>query len=81
MHGVRGQSGSRTRVAELTTRETEVLRLLEQGRSNKEIARALAIGVETVKWYLKNIFVKLGVSTRAQAVTESRRQNLFAAPV
>ncbi|TDU25726.1 LuxR family maltose regulon positive regulatory protein [Panacagrimonas perspica] len=79
-HGVRGQSGSRTRVAELTARETEVLRLLEQGRSNKEIARALAIGVETVKWYLKNIFVKLGVSTRAQAVTESRRQNLFSAP-
>jgi len=81
VHGVRGQPGSsRTRVAELTARETEVLRLLEQGRSNKEIARALAIGVETVKWYLKNIFVKLGVSTRAQAVTESRRQNLFAAP-
>ncbi len=79
VHGVRGQSGSRTRVAELTARETEVLRLLEQGRSNKEIARALAIGVETVKWYLKNIFVKLGVSTRAQAVTESRKQKLFGA--
>lgn len=76
-HGVRGPAGAPRRVAELTSRETEVLKLLGQGRSNKEIARALAIGVETVKWYLKNIFVKLGVSTRAQAVTESRNLDLF----
>ncbi|MCC2656623.1 MAG: Transcriptional activator of maltose regulon, MalT [Panacagrimonas sp.] len=76
-HGMRGPAGPGARVSELTTRETEVLKLLEQGRSNKEIARALSISVDTVKWFLKNIFTKLGVSTRAQAVSESRRQDLF----
>lgn len=76
-HGMRGPAGPGTRVSELTARETEVLKLLEQGRSNKEIARALSISVDTVKWFLKNIFTKLGVSTRAQAVSESRRQDLF----
>jgi ATP/maltotriose-dependent transcriptional regulator MalT len=74
---MRGPAGPGARVSELTTRETEVLKLLEQGRSNKEIARALSISVDTVKWFLKNIFTKLGVSTRAQAVSESRRQDLF----
>lgn len=64
-------------VAELTGREAEVLKLLDQGRSNKEIARALSISVDTVKWYLKSIFVKLGVSTRTQAMSEARRLNLF----
>jgi ATP/maltotriose-dependent transcriptional regulator MalT len=78
-HGMRGPAGPGARVSELTTRETEVLKLLEQGRSNKEIARALSISVDTVKWFLKNIFTKLGVSTRAQAVSESRRQDLFRA--
>ena len=76
-HGMRGPAGTGARVSELTTRETEVLKFLEQGRSNKEIARALSISVDTVKWFLKNIFTKLGVSTRAQAVSESRRQDLF----
>lgn len=66
--------GGSSAVHELTSRESEVLRLLEQGRSNKEIARALAIGPETVKSYLKNIFSKLGVSTRTQAVSASRRR-------
>lgn len=76
-HGIPGNLHSRTRVAELTPRESEVLKLLDQGRSNKEIARSLFISVDTVKWYLKNIFVKLGVSTRTQAINEMRRLNIF----
>ena len=57
----------------LKDREAEILRLLERGSSNKEIARSLAIGVDTVKWYLKSIYAKLGVTCRAQAVYEARR--------
>lgn len=57
----------------LKDREAEILRLIERGSSNKEIARSLAIGVDTVKWYLKSIYSKLGVSGRAQAVYEARR--------
>ncbi len=52
----------------LTTRETEVLRLLAQGLSNKEIARALIIGEKTVKTHVSHILAKLGVVSRTQAV-------------
>jgi ATP/maltotriose-dependent transcriptional regulator MalT len=61
----------------LKSREIEILRLLDQGRSNKEIARAVGIGVETVKWYLKTIFSKLGVARRGQAIIEARRLRLL----
>jgi serine/threonine-protein kinase PknK len=54
-------------------REVEILRLLEQGRSNKEIARDLSISVDTVKWYLKALFARLGVARRGQAIAEARR--------
>jgi LuxR family transcriptional regulator, maltose regulon positive regulatory protein len=58
----------------LSTRETEILKLIAQGLSNKEIARNLEIGPETVKSHLKSVFTKLGVERRAQAV--SRAQTL-----
>ena len=51
----------------LTERETEVLRLLAQGRSNKEIAQALIIGEKTVKTHVSNILAKLNVPSRTQA--------------
>jgi DNA-binding NarL/FixJ family response regulator len=51
----------------LTDRETEVLRLLAEGRSNKEIARNLQIGEKTVKTHVSNILSKLGVQSRTQA--------------
>jgi LuxR family maltose regulon positive regulatory protein len=54
-------------------RELEVLRELQQGASNKEIARALALSEATVKFHLKNIFGKLGVSRRGMAVVVSKR--------
>ncbi|OYU00077.1 MAG: LuxR family transcriptional regulator [Burkholderiales bacterium PBB1] len=58
--------------ASLKQREAEILQLLERGLSNKEIARCLDIGVDTVKWYLKSIYGKLGVANRAQAVFAAR---------
>jgi len=58
----------------LSRRETGILKLIAEGLSNKEIARSLDIGPETVKSHLKSIFTKLCVEKRAQAV--SRAQTL-----
>jgi LuxR family maltose regulon positive regulatory protein len=58
----------------LSRRETDILTLIADGLSNKEIARSLDIGPETVKSHLKSVFTKLGVEKRAQAV--SRAQTL-----
>jgi LuxR family maltose regulon positive regulatory protein len=58
----------------LSPRETDILTLIAEGLSNKEIARSLYIGPETVKSHLKSVFTKLGVEKRAQAV--SRAQTL-----
>ena len=54
--------------APLSPRERSILELIGQGRSNKEIARALGISPETVKSHIKNMFTKLGVERRAQAI-------------
>jgi DNA-binding NarL/FixJ family response regulator len=51
----------------LTERETEVLRLLAQGQSNKQIARNLVIGEKTVKTHVSNVLAKLNVQSRTQA--------------
>jgi DNA-binding NarL/FixJ family response regulator len=50
----------------LTGREAEVLPLLQQGRSNAQIALALQVGVETVRTHARNIYRKLGVSSRRE---------------
>lgn len=50
----------------LTPREAEVLPMLQQGRSNAEIAVALQVGVETVRTHARNIYRKLGVDSRRQ---------------
>jgi NarL family two-component system response regulator LiaR len=60
----------------LTEREMEVLRLLVQGHSNKEIARALQIAEDTVKVHVKHILAKLGVQSRTQAVLYAIRLGL-----
>ncbi|RUU55639.1 LuxR family transcriptional regulator, partial [Mesorhizobium sp. M7A.T.Ca.TU.009.01.1.1] len=53
---------------QLTQREAELLRYLTEGMSNRDIAVALSVSETTVKWHLKNIFGKLAVSNRVQAV-------------
>ena len=50
----------------LTRREAEVLSLLQQGRSNAQIALALHVGVETIRTHARNIYRKLGVSSRRE---------------
>jgi LuxR family maltose regulon positive regulatory protein len=56
----------------LTTKEAAILELLAQGFSNKEIARAVDAGHETVKWHLKNLFGKLNAGSRRHAVDRAR---------
>lgn len=50
----------------LTAREAEILPMLQQGSANLEIARALGIGIETVRSHARNIYAKLGVSSRRE---------------
>ncbi|GAA1699573.1 response regulator transcription factor [Microbacterium sediminicola] len=61
----------------LTPRETEVLRLVSQGRSNKLIAADLGIGESTVKTHLLKIFEKLDVPDRTRAVTLAMERGLI----
>jgi two-component system NarL family response regulator len=60
----------------LTHRETEVLQLLAQGRSNKEIATKLFLSESTVKGHLSNIFTKLNVLSRTEAISTATRRGL-----
>ena len=60
------------RHALLTSKESEILQLLQKGMSNKLIARTLDISNETVKWHLKNLFLKLSAGTRKHAVDRAR---------
>jgi LuxR family maltose regulon positive regulatory protein len=60
----------------LSPREADILMLIAQGLSNKEIARSLFIGPETVKSHLKSVFSKLGVERRAQAVSRAQTMGL-----
>jgi predicted ATPase/DNA-binding CsgD family transcriptional regulator len=61
----------------LTEREIEILRLLYQRLSNREIAQRLTLSVTTVKWYARQIYNKLGVSTRAEAVARAQALKLL----
>jgi DNA-binding NarL/FixJ family response regulator len=62
---------------ELTPRELDVLRHLALGRSNKEIAEALAVADETVKTHVGNLLGKLHVGNRAQAIVQSLKRGLI----
>ena len=61
----------------LTQREREVLRLLLEGASNREIARRLVLSVNTVKRHVYNLCGKLGVQSRTQAIIRARTLNLL----
>ncbi|MDF2869241.1 MAG: ATP-dependent transcriptional regulator [Anaerocolumna sp.] len=61
----------------LRKRELEILKLIAEGLSNNEIAEILFITTGTVKWHINNMFSKLGVNKRTQAVVKARRLELI----
>jgi len=74
---VMAQVVSRGRSGVLSEREREVLRLIAQGRSNKQIGRQLSITERTVKFHVTSIFNKLGTDNRAQAIAVAARRGLL----
>jgi LuxR family maltose regulon positive regulatory protein len=61
----------------LTAREVEVLKLIEAGHSNQEIAEKLVISFTTVKRHISNIYTKLDVKSRTQAIAIGKELKLF----
>jgi LuxR family maltose regulon positive regulatory protein len=64
-------------VEPLNEREQTILRLLGARLSDKEIAKELSLSVNTIKWYDRNIYSKLGVSTRRQAINKGKELGLL----
>jgi two-component system, NarL family, nitrate/nitrite response regulator NarL len=64
----------------LTNREQDVLRLLAEGLSQKEIARELVISAKTVAAHIQNVLGKLGVHSRTQAVAIAHREGILRQP-
>src|SRR4051812_12663344 len=76
---VLAQSRQETREfsGELTERERQVLGLVARGLSNKQIAEQLSIEMPTVKFHLRNLFVKLGTSRRSELITRAYQMKLL----
>jgi LuxR family transcriptional regulator, maltose regulon positive regulatory protein len=70
------QTATSAAAESLSAREGDILKLIAEGLSNKEIARDLAITPETVKSHVKHIFTKLNVEKRAQAVSRAQMLGL-----
>ena len=62
---------------ELSKRELEILNLLAHGHSNQEIAAKLFVSLSTVKTHIQNLFEKLDVKRRIQAIEKARSLNLI----
>jgi len=80
MHGSKDSGPGvplRTVDHDLTDKELEVLGLLDRGLTNAAMAEELFVSVNTVKTHLKNIFAKLDVGTRTEAVRAARRLNII----
>ena len=76
---IRAENSTRARpFAGLSQREAEVLELLARGRSNLAIASTLHLGHQTVRNYVSNIFTKLGVEDRAEAIVRARESGFSA---
>ena len=61
----------------LNDREITILRFLAAGLSNNEIAGKLFLSLNTIKWYIRNLYGKLGVNSRVEAVNQARKLNLL----
>ena len=73
-----GRIGSRAgrQFPELTERELEILELIARGLNNTEIARRLVVSDKTVRNHVSNVFTKLHVADRAQAIVRARESGL-----
>ncbi|MGB3709821.1 MadR family response regulator transcription factor [Gordonia sp. (in: high G+C Gram-positive bacteria)] len=74
---LRAVSGEHDGTAELTDRERQVLKLLADGKSNAEIGRGLFISESTVKFHIRNVIRKLGVTKRTDAVYVASKRGLI----
>jgi len=74
---VRRILATRLNYGQLTAREVEVLELIAQGLSNKEVGRSLGITEETTKVHVRNIMEKLDVEDRTEAVTRALRRGII----
>ena len=74
--GKKGARGSRTMQEPLSRAQLRVLGLLNRGLTNQEIAKELEIGVGTIRWHLNNIFGKLQVRNRTEAIVRARELSL-----
>ncbi len=75
--GGRGNKPTEPLVEPLTRREREILALLEQDLSNQEIAGKLTLAVSSTKWHIQQIYGKLGVNNRRQALARARELGLL----
>ena len=57
----------------LTNREYEILQLVTKGHSNSDIANNLFLSISTVKTYISNLYIKMNVKRRAQAIAKAKR--------
>lgn len=62
---------------ELTSRELDILKLLPEGKSNKEISNTLVLSEETIKWHMKKLLDKLGTHDRTQAAVVAIQRGIL----
>jgi len=74
---VRAETSDIVAIGDLTAREIDVLRLLAEGKSNKDIAAQLGISDHTAKFHISSILGKLGAESRTEAVTIGVRKGLI----
>lgn len=79
MYAVSGSDAGEGQQVKLTKREVEVLQLVIEGKSSKEVADELYVSKRTVDFHLANIYSKLSVSNRLQAFREATRRGLLTA--
>jgi DNA-binding NarL/FixJ family response regulator len=77
VYGDQAQEAETQLSEEITSRETDVLRMLAEGLVNKDIAARLGISEHTVKFHISSILDKLGASTRTEAVTLGIRRGII----
>lgn len=75
--GIQEENKTPSNLFNLTAREREILKLIAEGRSNKDIAEKLVLSLHTVKNHVKNIIQKLAVDDRTQAAILALKENLI----